>query len=244
MNYYEMLEISRNASDEVIKNAYRALVKKYHPDKNGNSLITEERMRKINEAYETLIDKEKREIYDNELLFKEQEEKRLEEEKLYSNIINNKSFNEYEDLKVEESKKSLKEKFEALDEKEKKKVIGISAVIAFFVVFLVTFLITSLATTSTKKEDKKDVDTDTEDITKDRFKEDESYYNESDYDFEDNSNYEVNNFHDEDVIEKEENTKTSEEDKESTKTKENNDNKEDKENDKTTTKKDNIVTIY
>lgn len=243
MNYYEILEISKNASDEVIKNAYRALVKKYHPDKNGNSLITEERMSKINEAYETLIDKEKRAIYDNELLFQEQEEKRLEEEKLYSNIINNKSFNEYEDLEVEENKKSLKEKFEALDEKGKKKAIGISAVIAFFVVFLVTFLITSLATPSTKKEK----DTDTEDITEDRFKEDDSYYNESEYDFEDGSDYEINNFHDEDVIEKEENKNTSEEDKEekeNTKTKENSENKEDKENDKTTTKKDNIVTIY
>lgn len=237
MNYYEILEISRNASDEVIKNAYRALVKKYHPDKNGNSLITEERMSKINEAYETLIDKEKRAIYDNELLFQEQEEKRLEEEKLYSNIINNKSFNEYEDLEIEESKKSLKEKFEALDEKGKKKVIGISAVIAFFAVFLLTFLITSLATPSTKKEK----DTDTEDITEDRFKEDDSYYNESDYNFEDNSEYEINNFHDEEVIEKEENKTSEEEKKDNTTVTED---KTDKKEDKTNTKKDNIVTIY
>ena len=48
MNYYEILEVSVNASKEVIKNAYRALIKKYHPDSyNGNKEFAQEKMKKI-----------------------------------------------------------------------------------------------------------------------------------------------------------------------------------------------------
>ncbi len=236
MNYYEILEISRNASEEVIKNAYRALVKKYHPDKNGNSIITDERMRKINEAYEVLSDKEKRAIYDNELLFKEQEEKRLEEERLYHDIIDNNTHNikeEYVDKNKE--KKSLKERFEALSEKQKKKVICIIAVISFFVVFLFTFIISSLCTPSTKKENEEKKDEFVEDDT--NYDINENYVNKgNDYD------YDVKNFHDEEVIEKETEKTTDESKEKDTKDSQNNvDKNKDSEKD---TKKDNIVTIY
>ena len=71
MNYYEILEVSVNASKEVIKNAYRALTKKYHPDSyNGNKEFAQEKMKKINEAYETLIDDNKRLLYDYDNGFK------------------------------------------------------------------------------------------------------------------------------------------------------------------------------
>lgn len=71
-DYYELLEISRNASAEVIKNAYRALAKKYHPDtSNVDKELIEKNMRQINEAYEVLSDKEKRALYDQELKEKE-----------------------------------------------------------------------------------------------------------------------------------------------------------------------------
>lgn len=68
MNYYEILEVSTNASKEVIKNAYRALSKKYHPDRNKENLeLAEEKLKEINVAYETLIDDEKRLQYDYEI---------------------------------------------------------------------------------------------------------------------------------------------------------------------------------
>lgn len=66
MNYYEVLEITPNASEEVIKAAYKALVKKYHPD-NGNVNGTE-KLQLINESYKTLSDATLRKQYDKTLV--------------------------------------------------------------------------------------------------------------------------------------------------------------------------------
>ena len=65
-NYYEILEVNINASQEIIDKAYKTLVKKYHPDLQENNLKNEyeEKLKKINEAYEILSDPEKRENYD------------------------------------------------------------------------------------------------------------------------------------------------------------------------------------
>ena len=62
MNYYELLEITPNASNEVVKAAYKAQVAKYHPDNVETGDI--EKMKAINIAYETLSDPEKRKQYD------------------------------------------------------------------------------------------------------------------------------------------------------------------------------------
>ena len=65
MNYYDLLEISPNASDEVIRMAYKALVKKYHPDSCKEDLGEAQKiMADINQAYEVLSDREKRAAYD------------------------------------------------------------------------------------------------------------------------------------------------------------------------------------
>lgn len=65
-NYYDWLEISRKASPEVIEKAYKALVKKYHPDlqEGDNKIKAEEIIKKINEAYSVLSDETKRKQYD------------------------------------------------------------------------------------------------------------------------------------------------------------------------------------
>lgn len=63
-NYYEILEINKNASQEEIKKAYRKLSLKFHPDKNSDSGAVE-KFQDISEAYETLSDESKREFYDN-----------------------------------------------------------------------------------------------------------------------------------------------------------------------------------
>jgi DnaJ-class molecular chaperone len=63
-NFYEILEINKNASQEEIKKAYRRLSLKYHPDKNSESGAVE-KFQDISEAYETLSDQNKREEYDN-----------------------------------------------------------------------------------------------------------------------------------------------------------------------------------
>ena len=60
-DYYEVLGISKNASEDEVKKAFRKLAVKYHPDKEGGS---EEKFKEINEAYEVLKDKQKRQRYD------------------------------------------------------------------------------------------------------------------------------------------------------------------------------------
>lgn len=74
---YEMLEVSENASDEVIEKAYKVLAKKYHPDlqKEQNKKSAEIKMKEINEAYEVLGNKEKRREYDLRLQMEREEER-------------------------------------------------------------------------------------------------------------------------------------------------------------------------
>ncbi len=63
-DYYEVLNVSRNAGDDEIKKAYRKLAIKYHPDKNPDNEEGEEKFKEATEAYEVLRDAEKRSRYD------------------------------------------------------------------------------------------------------------------------------------------------------------------------------------
>ena len=83
-NYYDILEVNKNASPEIIEKAYKTLVKKYHPDLQDNNLKAEyeEKIKLINEAFEVLSDSEKRKNYDLNL---KQTEFSVDD---YNNLIN------------------------------------------------------------------------------------------------------------------------------------------------------------
>ena len=63
-DYYELLEVSRDASGDEIKKSFRRLAMKYHPDRNPGNKEAEQKFKQINEAYEVLKDEQKRAAYD------------------------------------------------------------------------------------------------------------------------------------------------------------------------------------
>ena len=79
-NYYKLLEVEQGATKKEIEDSYKKLAKKYHPDfyDENNKSVANELMARINEAYNTLIDTDKRIIYDQMLV------------KQYNNIFLNK----------------------------------------------------------------------------------------------------------------------------------------------------------
>ncbi|WP_320033940.1 molecular chaperone DnaJ [Halarcobacter sp.] len=64
LDYYELLEVTKDSDKGTIKKAYRKMAMKYHPDKNPGDTEAEEKFKAVNEAYQVLSDDEKRAIYD------------------------------------------------------------------------------------------------------------------------------------------------------------------------------------
>src|SRR5258708_23541497 len=64
VDYYKVLGVGKNASDEEIKKAYRKLARQYHPDRNQGDKQAEERFKEISQAHDVLSDAEKRKAYD------------------------------------------------------------------------------------------------------------------------------------------------------------------------------------
>ena len=123
---YEILQVSENASDEIIEKAYKTLAKKYHPDLQiaAEKYNAEQMMKKINEAYDTLGNKEKRMAYDNELRLKRERQK----EKEINNYTNNATYNTNkinqenvnDGLNYEKEQIKFKQKLEKEEAKQRK----------------------------------------------------------------------------------------------------------------------------
>src|SRR6266567_9237537 len=63
-DYYELLGVSRKAPQKEIRQAYRKLARKYHPDLNPGDKSAEEKFKQVQEAYDVLSDSKKRQVYD------------------------------------------------------------------------------------------------------------------------------------------------------------------------------------
>src|SRR5881392_2817185 len=63
-DYYEVLGVGRSATEEEVKRAYRKLAVKFHPDKNPDDPRAEEKFKELGEAYDVLMDADKRAAYD------------------------------------------------------------------------------------------------------------------------------------------------------------------------------------
>jgi len=105
-NYYSILEVSQTATQAEIKKAYLRMCKKYHPDLNGGK-GNEEYMKKINNAYDTLRDADKRQNYDAELALAQREKEYHNYSSYNTNYSNNTDYedddnDEYEDDDYEE----------------------------------------------------------------------------------------------------------------------------------------------
>lgn len=101
MNYYEILQVDKKASQEVIEKAFKVLAKKYHPDAQPEEKKewAEQQFKELNNAYEVLSNIEKRAEYDNTLIddtislelmqnMKEFQEELIEKNKHLSNLVN------------------------------------------------------------------------------------------------------------------------------------------------------------
>ena len=73
MNYYQILGLQRDVSQEEIKKAYRRIAKQYHPDSNPGNREAEKKFKEASEAYEVLSNEEKRENYDHKLTTRSEE---------------------------------------------------------------------------------------------------------------------------------------------------------------------------
>ncbi len=97
-NFYEVLGLYQNATDEEIKTAYRKLSLKFHPDKNAGDKYFEEWAKKINEAYETLGNRDKKKSYDETLKANNNQKRNTNSYSSQSSTSNHSSTYEYDVL--------------------------------------------------------------------------------------------------------------------------------------------------
>lgn len=133
-NLYDILEVSKKASKEVIEKAYKTLAKKYHPDLQlpENKKNAEEMMKKINEAYSILSDEQKRAEYDRKLEAEEASKYNQNNNQNYTytnenynsnNYYNNNSQNNTSNYyNAETSNSEWQNNYQKLDKKEQEKL--------------------------------------------------------------------------------------------------------------------------
>lgn len=121
---YEVLEVSENASKEIIEKAYKVLAKKYHPDlqTEGDKQEAEKKMKQINEAYEVLSDDTKRKDYDLKLTEeRKQEEVQKQQEGSYNQNQYTQQYQEQtKPMSEQEYREALKRQYQERREEQER----------------------------------------------------------------------------------------------------------------------------
>ncbi len=86
-DYYQILDLTRNATEQEIRKAYRRLAMKYHPDKNAGSEYAEAHFREVKEAYQVLSDPHKRSAYNQQRWYRQSARNKSEEETFTPQVI-------------------------------------------------------------------------------------------------------------------------------------------------------------
>lgn len=129
MNYYEILNVSQNATDKQIKSSYKKLVKKYHPDLYvGDKEFAEKKIKEINEAYDILSNIELKQEYDSYLNAKNYAKE---------SYINSENISKSDEKKYESNfNKYILEKLNKLDSKKQFQIIFI-AIFIILILFII-----------------------------------------------------------------------------------------------------------
>lgn len=165
-NYYELLEVSKNASDEVISKVFKHHIKKNHPDLfNGKEKKEAElKVKKLNEAYEILSNPEKRGEYDQKLAEEESIKNNIKDEEInklnieknkllhsidnYNRFINEYFYEKAEDvldiIKSYDAEKNSNLKYNEISIKETIKKYSIKALVYVFAIIVFFTLISIL----------------------------------------------------------------------------------------------------
>ncbi|RJP62014.1 MAG: J domain-containing protein, partial [Candidatus Auribacter fodinae] len=132
IDYYEILEVHRKASIDVMKKAYAVLAKKYHPDVNPNNEFAHIKMKQLNEAYQILSDPIKRKKYD--LRYDQ-----LVNKNGYKEKPSNKSYAKQQETKQQETKQQETKQQETKQQETNKKDSRStrSIIIGYVLVFIV-----------------------------------------------------------------------------------------------------------
>jgi len=140
LTYYEILNIKKNATDKEIKNAYRTLAKKYHPDiYKGDKKVAEDKIKQINEAYDVLSNKKLKKEYDEQ--FKQSENDISSSHTYYDN--NRNQSKKYQDFVSPNNYYIKKTFFEQIRGKSKNEKIIIFKII-FSAIIMVCNLISKI----------------------------------------------------------------------------------------------------
>lgn len=124
-NYYQLLDLSKDAKPQEIKKAFRLFASKYHPDKHGGDKFFEEKFKEIKEAYDVLSDSDLKRKYDEKFFGNSKREKSYYQnsrDKSSNSSEQQRTSNSYQQAKQKSEHQTKRPKYETPEQKEKREI--------------------------------------------------------------------------------------------------------------------------